>query len=79
MTTTVHIYSSHVMDDCRLELIALDATIAAITVAFDGPTTTMKTVETILDPDIGHHRIVTHLVHGTRELVLREVKREPAA
>lgn len=59
MTTTVHAYSSYVMDGTKLQAVLRHS---------DG-------TEQIVGDDIHGHVVVTHHVTDTCELVFREIKR----
>lgn len=60
MTTTVHAYSSYVMDGTKLQ---------AVLRHLDG-------TEYVLNDDIQGHTVVTHHVSDACELVFRELRRD---
>ncbi len=62
MTTTIHAYSSYIMDGCELQIVHRNPETGA---------------ETILVPAVAGHMIHTHHVHDGAELVFREVKKGP--
>ena len=66
MTTAVHIYTSHVAPDVKLEIVARHFTGGEV-----------PPVESVLNADLPWHQIVTHYVHSGCEIVIREVKKEP--
>ena len=64
MTTAVHICTSHIMADRQLQLVAFDK-------SPDGE----PHYEQVLNADLHPHNIVTHYVHSSRYLVVREIER----